>query len=64
MTHDAQASHFARLALACIQRELPNSIQHVLASSDDVRSPRALRLVQARPRWRLSLQLHKIVGIP
>jgi len=25
---------------------------------------RALRLVQARPRWRLSLQLHKIVGIP
>jgi organic radical activating enzyme len=25
---------------------------------------RTLALVQARPRWRLSLQLHKIVGIP
>jgi len=25
---------------------------------------RALQLIQARPRWRLSLQLHKIVGIP
>ncbi len=25
---------------------------------------RALRLIHARPRWRLSLQLHKIVGIP
>lgn len=25
---------------------------------------RALQLVQARPRWRLSVQLHKIVGIP
>ena len=25
---------------------------------------RALQLVHARPRWRLSLQLHKIVGIP
>jgi organic radical activating enzyme len=25
---------------------------------------RTLQLVQARPRWRLSLQLHKIVGIP
>ena len=25
---------------------------------------RTLALIQARPRWRLSLQLHKIVGIP
>jgi organic radical activating enzyme len=25
---------------------------------------RTLQLIQARPRWRLSLQLHKIVGIP
>jgi organic radical activating enzyme len=25
---------------------------------------RTLALVQARPRWRLSLQLHKIVGVP
>ena len=25
---------------------------------------RTLQLIQARPRWRLSLQLHKIVGLP
>jgi 7-carboxy-7-deazaguanine synthase len=25
---------------------------------------RTLQLVQARPRWRLSLQLHKIVNVP
>jgi hypothetical protein len=38
----AQASHFAQLALACIQRELPNMIQHVVVGPDDVRGPRAL----------------------
>jgi hypothetical protein len=43
MTHDRdQASHFARLALACIQRELPNHIQHAISGPDDVRGPRAL----------------------
>ncbi len=25
---------------------------------------RTLALVQARPRWRVSLQLHKILGVP
>jgi hypothetical protein len=38
----SQASHFARLALACVQRELPNAIQHVINAPEDVRSPRAL----------------------
>jgi hypothetical protein len=37
-----QASHFVRLALGCIQRELPNGIQHTLNAPDDVRGPRAL----------------------
>jgi hypothetical protein len=37
-----QARHFAGLALGCIQRELPSSIQHSLASPDDVRGPREL----------------------
>jgi DUF2891 family protein len=37
-----QASHFARLALDCVQRELPSSIQHVINGPEDVRSPRAL----------------------
>jgi len=38
----AQASQLARLALACVQRELPNAIQHVINSPDDVRAPREL----------------------
>lgn len=37
-----QANHFARLARDCIQRELPNSIQHVLNGPGDVRRPREL----------------------
>ncbi|HEX3764284.1 MAG TPA: DUF2891 domain-containing protein [Kofleriaceae bacterium] len=37
-----QASHFARLALNCIQRELPNHIMHAINGPDDVRGPRAL----------------------
>lgn len=37
-----QASRFARLALGCIQRELPNGIQHAINTPDDVRGPRAL----------------------
>lgn len=39
---DRQASHFAQLALGCIQRELPNHIQHLISGPDDVRGPRAL----------------------
>ncbi|HEX2687491.1 MAG TPA: DUF2891 domain-containing protein [Kofleriaceae bacterium] len=37
-----QANHFARLARGCIQRELPNVIQHVINGPDDVRRPREL----------------------
>ena len=37
-----QASQFARLALGCIQRELPNQIAHAIHGPDDVRGPRAL----------------------
>ena len=33
-------------------------------AGDDGSLARTLALVQARPRWRLSLQLHKIVGVP
>jgi Protein of unknown function (DUF2891) len=38
----AQANHFARLARDCIQRELPNMIQHLIYGPDDVRRPREL----------------------
>jgi hypothetical protein len=37
-----QASHFAGLAIQCIAREFPNKPEHVLNSSADVLSPRAL----------------------
>ena len=42
MTQAPQASHFARLALGCIQRELPNHIMHAISGPDDVRTPREL----------------------
>ena len=35
-------SRFAQLALAHVEREYPNGIQHVLAGPEDVRSPREL----------------------
>src|SRR5271169_5867484 len=38
----AQASSFARLALANVEREYPNKLDHVLAGPDDVAPPRAL----------------------
>jgi hypothetical protein len=37
-----EASHFATLALKCINRELPNKPEHVINSSSDVQSPKAL----------------------
>ena len=39
------ASRFARLALAHVQREYPNKLQHVLSSPADVQPPRALHPV-------------------
>ena len=38
----AQASAFARLALANIEREFPNKLDHVMAGPADVARPRAL----------------------
>src|SRR5437016_1395175 len=37
-----QASHFARLALKCVQKEYPNKLDHVNNDAADVRSPRAM----------------------
>ena len=39
------ASQFARLALAHVEREYPNKLDHVLNGPDDVRGPRALHPV-------------------
>jgi len=38
----ATADHFARLALACVQKEYPNKISHVLNSPADVKAPHEL----------------------
>ncbi|MEP7065342.1 MAG: DUF2891 domain-containing protein [Gemmatimonadota bacterium] len=38
----ATAARFAALALACLQKEYPNKIAHVLNSRDDVKAPREL----------------------
>jgi hypothetical protein len=38
----AAAERFARLALACVHREYPNKLAHVLSSDSDVRPPRDL----------------------
>src|SRR5947209_14991124 len=37
-----EASHFARLALKCIQKEYPNKPDHTINDGDDVRRPRAM----------------------
>ena len=37
-----QASHFASLALKCVQKEYPNKLDHVNNDAADVRSPRAM----------------------
>jgi hypothetical protein len=38
----AQASHFAALALKCVQKEYPNKPDHTINDGDDVRTPRAM----------------------
>jgi hypothetical protein len=39
---DAAAARFAQLALACVHREFPNKIAHVLSGDADVLPPRSL----------------------
>src|SRR5678815_4425261 len=39
---EKEASHFASLALKCVNRELPNKPEHVINSPTDVQSPKAL----------------------
>ncbi len=38
----ATATHFSALALACVDREYPNQIRHVMTSDDDAGTPRQL----------------------
>src|SRR5690349_23575058 len=39
---ESEASHFAELALKCVQKEFPNKPDHTINDGDDVRSPRAM----------------------
>ncbi len=39
---EAQASHFASLALKCVGKEYPNKPEHVMNDKKDIQSPRAL----------------------
>ncbi|MDQ5843979.1 MAG: DUF2891 domain-containing protein [Acidobacteriota bacterium] len=39
---EAEASHFARLALKCVAKEFPNKPEHVMNDTSDVQSPKAL----------------------
>lgn len=40
--NQAQASHFAQLALKCISKEYPNKPEHVINAQNDVLSPKTL----------------------
>jgi hypothetical protein len=42
---EKEASHFAALALKCVNRELPNKPEHVMNSAADVQSPKTLHPV-------------------
>src|SRR5437588_11094341 len=39
---EAQASHFAALALKCVQKEYPNKPDHTINNESDLRNPRAM----------------------
>ncbi|MFK7923314.1 MAG: DUF2891 domain-containing protein [Bacteroidia bacterium] len=39
---EAGASHFAKLALKCVQQEYPNKLSHVMNDSSEVQSPQTL----------------------
>src|SRR5213594_2629926 len=40
--HEKAAERFAKFALACVEKEYPNKISHVLNSDEDVAPPRRL----------------------
>src|SRR5256885_12725734 len=39
---EKQASHFAALALKCVNREFPNKPEHVINNATEVKNPKAL----------------------
>jgi hypothetical protein len=68
-----QASPFARLALDCVQRELPNSIVHLINEPGDVLGPRELHPAfygcldwhsAVHGHWLLARLLRTVPGLP
>jgi hypothetical protein len=68
-----QARPFARLALDCVQRELPNSIAHLINEPGDVRRPRELHPAfygcldwhsAVHGHWLLVRLLRTVPGLP
>jgi hypothetical protein len=68
-----EATRFARLALDCVQRELPNSIQHFINGPDDIRRPRELHPAfygcldwhsAVHGHWLLVRLLRAVPGLP
>jgi len=68
-----EAAHFAKLVLACVQRELPSSIQHVINGLDDVKRPRELHPAfygcldwhsAVHGHWLLVRLLRTVPGLP
>src|SRR5207247_10282622 len=61
---DKAAERFAKLALACVAKEYPNKISHVLNSDADVAPPRKLTpAVCGCYDWHSSVQGHWLIGI-
>lgn len=69
----AQASHFAKLALKCVAREYPNKPEHVMNDGRDVQGPKSLHPAfygcydwhsSVHGHWMLARLLRMFPGLP
>ena len=69
----AQASHFAKLALKCVAREYPNKPEHVMNDGSDVQGPKSLHPAfygcydwhsSVHGHWMLARLLRMFPGLP
>lgn len=69
----AQASHFAKLALKCVAREYPNKPEHVMNDGSDVQGPKSLHPAfygcydwhsSVHGHWMLARLLRIFPGLP
>src|SRR4029453_19627250 len=60
---EAQAQRFAALALACVHKEYPNKIAHVLRDEADVKPPHTLTpAFYGCYDWHSSVHAHWLLG--